>query len=128
MTEKEIENIKAQCERSKFFNVIEVIEYLQKENKRLNQTEWEDADTIAHMASTIAELEKENSKLVDKLNLQNQRLNELKKEIEQLKTCQTNTEGENNASTKLNEIKNYLGYEIPHELINEATNKIWRML
>lgn len=35
----------------------------EEEIKKLNQTEWEDADTIAHMASTIAELEEENAKL-----------------------------------------------------------------
>lgn len=32
------------------------------------------------------------------------------------------------ANRKLNEIKNYLAYDIPHELMNEATNKIWKML
>ena len=29
---------------------------------------------------------------------------------------------------KLDEIKNYLTYDIPHELMNEATNKIWKMI
>ena len=29
---------------------------------------------------------------------------------------------------KLDEIRNYLTYDIPHELMNEATNKIWRMV
>lgn len=29
---------------------------------------------------------------------------------------------------KLDEIKNYLANDIPHELMNEATNKIWRMV
>lgn len=30
--------------------------------------------------------------------------------------------------TKLNKISDYLANDIPHELMNEATNKIWRML
>ena len=25
-------------------------------------------------------------------------------------------------------IRNYLTYDIPHELMNEATNKIWKMI
>lgn len=29
---------------------------------------------------------------------------------------------------KLGNIQIYLAYKIPHELINEATNKIWKML
>ena len=29
---------------------------------------------------------------------------------------------------KLDKIRNYLANDIPHELMNEATNKIWRML
>lgn len=29
---------------------------------------------------------------------------------------------------KINKIRNYLAYDIPHELMNEATNKIWRMI
>lgn len=29
---------------------------------------------------------------------------------------------------KLDEIKNYLANDIPNELMNEATNKIWRMV
>ena len=29
---------------------------------------------------------------------------------------------------KIDKIRNYLAYDIPHELINEATNKIWHMI
>ena len=29
---------------------------------------------------------------------------------------------------KLDKIRNYLANDIPHELMNEATNKIWRMV
>ena len=29
---------------------------------------------------------------------------------------------------KLDEIKNYLANDISHELMNEATNKIWKMV
>lgn len=29
---------------------------------------------------------------------------------------------------KIENIRNYLAYNIPHELINEATNKIWHMI
>lgn len=29
---------------------------------------------------------------------------------------------------KLDEIKNYLANDIPHELMNETTNKIWKMI
>lgn len=54
---------------------------------------------------------------------------ELLEEIDELKkTCQENLENMIEAKRKLNEIKNYLGYDIPHELMNEATNKIWRIL
>lgn len=50
-------------------------------------------------------------KAVDEL----ERITELEKE---------NTELQN----KLKDVKNYLAYDIPHGLINEATNKIWHML
>ena len=43
---------------------------------------------------TIAELEKENAELKEKLD----------------------------------KIRNYLANDIPHELMNEATNKIWKMI
>lgn len=29
---------------------------------------------------------------------------------------------------KLESVKSYLAYSIPHELMNEATNKIWHMI
>ena len=29
---------------------------------------------------------------------------------------------------RLEDARNYLAYDIPHELMNEATNKIWHML
>ncbi len=29
---------------------------------------------------------------------------------------------------KIEKIKNYLAYEIPHEFVNEATTKIWKLL
>ena len=29
---------------------------------------------------------------------------------------------------QIEEVKHYLDYDIPHDLINEATTKIWRML
>ena len=29
---------------------------------------------------------------------------------------------------KLDKIRNYLTYDIPYELMNEATNKIWKMV
>lgn len=36
---------------------------------------------------------------------------------------------DNNAlKAKVDKIKNYLAYNIPHELINAATNEIWKML
>jgi len=30
--------------------------------------------------------------------------------------------------SKISKIRNYLAYKIPHELMNEATNKIWHMI
>ena len=30
--------------------------------------------------------------------------------------------------SKFSKIKKYLAYKIPHELMNEATNKIWHMI
>jgi hypothetical protein len=29
---------------------------------------------------------------------------------------------------KIEKIRDYLAYKIPHELMNEATNKIWKMI
>ena len=53
----------------------------------------------------------EQRKEYDALNY----INELEKENEELKT-------------KLQKISDYLANDIPHELMNEATNKIWRMV
>ena len=44
-----------------------------------------------------------------------ERIAELEKENAELKA-------------KLLKIENYLANDIPHELMNEATNKIWRMI
>ena len=55
------------------------------------------------------------SDLVDMLREKDRRITELEKENEGLKV-------------KLDEIKNYLANDIPHELMNEATNKIWKMI
>ena len=38
--------------------------------------------------------------------------------------CKENAE----LKEKLETIRNYLAYKVPHELINEATNKIWKMI
>lgn len=56
-------------------------------------------------------------------------IRELKKEIKYLKErASANLMDYLDERKKLNEIKNYLAYDIPHELMNEATNKIWRMI
>jgi hypothetical protein len=54
----------------------------------------DNTETLVNALERIAELEKENAELRNKL------------------------EG----------VKTYLAYGIPHELMNEATNKIWHML
>jgi len=54
----------------------------------------DNTETLKNAMERIAELEKENAELRNKL------------------------EG----------VKNYLAYSIPHGLINEATNKIWHMI
>ena len=58
-----------------------------------------------------AEILKSTEKLWNERN----RLKELEKENAELKA-------------KLDGIRNYLAYDIPHELMNEATNKIWKMI
>ena len=55
------------------------------------------------------------SDLVDMLREKDRRIAELEKENAELKE-------------KLDKIRNYLANDIPHELMNEATNKIWRMV
>lgn len=42
----------------------------------------------AEYVNEISDLKAENKKLIDKLNIQNQRLNELKTQIEQMKCCE----------------------------------------
>lgn len=41
---------------------------------------------------------------------------------------QTLTKEKAELEKKIENIRNYLAYNIPHELINEATNKIWHMI
>lgn len=60
---------------------------------------------------------------------------ELKREIadEEIRTDNTKTlinalERIAELEEKIDKIRNYLAYDIPHELINEATNKIWHMI
>lgn len=54
----------------------------------------DNTETLKNALERIAELEKENTEL----------------------------------QNKLEDAKNYLAYSIPHELMNEATDKIWHML
>ena len=54
---------------------------------------------------------------------------ETSKAIMEMRTNIAKLEKENaELKAKLDEIRNYLTYDIPHELMNEATNKIWKMI
>lgn len=79
------------------------------------------------------------SDLVDMLRGKDRRIAELEEENEGLKAFDSHYDeieedvkaiAKENAElkAKLDEIRNYLTYDIPHELMNEATNKIWRMV
>lgn len=84
---------------------------LSKEEQKLNWCavlESGSMSAVHNLREYIKSLEEENEKLK--------------------KTCQMNLEDNIVANRKLNEIKDYLAYDIPHELMNEATNKIWRII
>ena len=59
-------------------------------------------------AEQIRTLQKQNGELTDKVKELTDKVKELEAQIEK--------------------VKHYLDYDIPHDLINEATTKIWRML
>lgn len=63
----------------------------------------------------IEDLEKDKKYFSDSLDKQIEATLKLQQEYEELKE-------------KLEKIRNYLANDIPHELINEATNKIWKMI
>lgn len=67
-----------------------------------------DEKRIAELESTNKKISDECHKLVDSLEKKQKRVEELEAQIEK--------------------VKHYLDYDIPHDLINEATTKIWRML
>ena len=61
--------------------------------------------------------------------------NKAKEEVKDKEIRTDNTETLKNAlnriaelEEKIDKIKNYLAYDIPHELMNEAVNKIWYMI
>lgn len=79
------------------------------------------------------------SDLVDMLREKDRRIAELEEENEGLKAFESHCDeieedakaiAKENAELKekLDKIRNYLANDIPHELMNEATNKIWRMV
>lgn len=79
------------------------------------------------------------SDLVDMLREKDRRIAELEEGNEGLKAFESHCDeieedakaiAKENAELKekLDKIRNYLANDIPHELMNEATNKIWRMV
>jgi ribosomal protein S16 len=73
-------------------------------------------------AEHIRALQKQNGELTDKVKELEVRCNELF-----LQTCEQ-AEKVKELGAQIENIRYYLDNEIPHDLINEATTKIWRML
>lgn len=91
---------------------------MNKEQEFRKQTEEAKFEAFSVMCEKVNELEKENA--------------ELKKRIEWLDMaidCDIPVADKiAELEKKIENIRNYLAYNIPHELINEATNKIWHMI
>lgn len=85
---------------------------------KVEEIRTDNTETLKNALERIAELEKENA--------------ELKKRIEWLDMaidCDIPVADKiAELEKKIENIRNYLAYNIPHELINEATNKIWHMI
>ena len=73
-------------------------------------------------AEQIRALQKQNGELTDELTKKANTNHQLIEQMAELNERCSELEAQ------IEKVKHYLDYDIPHDLINEATTKIWRML